>query len=337
MIGVLLVNLGSPEAPTTTAVRRYLREFLSDPYVIDINPVARWLLVNLIIAPFRAPRSAKAYRQIWRSDGSPLLFYSYGLDAGVTEQLGSGYAVELAMRYGKPSIERSWRRLCEQSVEEIRVLPLYPQYALSSTETVIHAVKRVAKATGSNIPYRILPEFFDHPGFIESFAAHGRPVLEQLKPDHVLFSFHGLPERHIRKTDPTGLHCLEITDCCTRDVEANQKCYRRQCFRTAELIAERLLLTPSHYSVTFQSRLGRTPWIRPYTDQVLAELPHQGIKRVAVFSPSFVADCLETLEELDIRGRALFLEAGGERFERIACPNLHPRWIAAVCEMVRKP
>lgn len=331
------MNLGSPVAPTTKAVRRYLREFLSDPYVIDINPVARWLLVHLIIAPFRAPKSAKAYRQIWRSEGSPLLFYSHGLTAGVTEQLGEGFQVELAMRYGQPSIELGWRRLCEKSVDEIRVLPLYPQYALSSTETVVQEVKRVAVRSRSKIPYRILHEFFDNPGFIESLAAHGRPVLEKQNPQHVLFSFHGLPERHIRKTDPSGLHCLEITDCCSRDVEANQKCYRRQCFRTAELIAEKLQLTPSHYSVSFQSRLGRTPWIKPYTDHVLADLPRKGIKRVTMFSPSFVADCLETLEELDIRGRATFLAAGGESFERVACPNLHPRWIDAVCDMVQSP
>ncbi|MBI4412361.1 MAG: ferrochelatase [Deltaproteobacteria bacterium] len=314
MTGVLLINLGTPDEPTVPAVRRYLKEFLSDPYVIDINPLARWLLVNCVISPFRAPKSTLAYRKVWTDRGSPLLFYTVDLTKKVAEKLGNGFVVEMAMRYGRPSIEEGMKKLIQKGVSEIRVLPLYPQYASSSTGSTIDEVNRLAKKMNSP-PFKILPAFYNHPGFVKSFAEIGMPILNDLKPHHVLFSFHGLPERHILKGDP----------------------YRDHSFHTAHAIAKVLGLKPDEYSVSFQSRLGRTPWIKPYTDLILVELAQKGKKKVAVFCPSFVADCLETLEEIGIRGRESFLAAGGEKLELIPSLNTHPMWVEAVCGLVSTP
>ena len=335
MIGVLLINLGSPAAPKTRAVRKYLRQFLSDPYVIDCSPWLRWPLVHLIIAPFRAPRSAAAYRKIWTEEGSPLRFNSYALSAAVTEQLGDEYAVDLGMRYGKPSIPVALKRLVTQGITQLRILPLYPQYALSSTETGIQCVKKWVKKEAPGLPVSIVPPFYEDAGFIESFAVHGRDIVRRKRPDHILFSFHGLPESHIKRLDPSGALCLKKNDCCQREVPENQHCYRHHCFMTVRALAASLGLAPEQYSVSFQSRLGRTPWIKPYTDHVLPELAAKGVKRLAVFSPSFVADCLETLEEIGLRGRDLFLDAGGQSFDLVPCPNADPAWVEAVCRMVK--
>jgi ferrochelatase len=329
MRGLLLVNLGSPDAPTTPAVRRYLREFLSDPRVIDVNPVGRWLLLHLVILPFRPARSAAAYRQIWTDDGSPLLCHSRALAAQVAERLGDGWRVELAMRYGQPSIAGALERLAERT-DDITVLPLYPQYAASSTGSTLEEVFRRAGARWVVPSLAVVPPFHDGDGYLDAFAAVGAPVLAAARPDHVLFSFHGLPERQVRKASAA---CFASAGCCDAVGPANRACYRAQCHATARALAARLQLDA--WSVSFQSRLGRTPWIRPYTDQVLPELAARGVKRIAVFCPAFVADCLETLEEIGIRARAQWRGLGGEELTLVPSLNAHPRWVDAVVELTR--
>lgn len=347
--GVLLVNLGTPDAPESGPVRRYLREFLSDPRVLDINPVGRWLLLELIILPTRPAKSAAAYRQIWTEEGSPLLVHSQALVAALrARELGEQHPIELAMRYGSPSIPAALERLQAQACDQIVVLPLYPQYAASSTGST---VEKVQAETGKlwNTPYlNVIPAFYDHPAFIEAFAEVGRPTLAALEPDHLLFSFHGLPERHvIRSADPQL--CLARESCCASIVEGNRNCYRAQCYASARALAAALELGPgagpnaggasedeARWSVSFQSRLGRTPWIRPYTDEVVVELAKRGVKRLAVYCPAFVADCLETLEEIGMRAREDFLAAGGEALELIPSLNAHPLWVDAVEAMIRE-
>ncbi|MFO1463978.1 MAG: ferrochelatase [bacterium] len=335
MVGVLLINLGTPAAPTTAAVRRYLREFLSDPRVIDINPLGRWLLVNLIIAPFRSPKSAAAYRKIWTERGSPLLFHTQDLGKAVAEGLGAGFCVEIAMRYGEPSIESALRKLFDRGVKEIRILPLYPQYSSSATGSTQEEVFRVAKRMWNIVPLQFLLPFFDHPGFIGAFAEIGAEKLRDFRADHILFSFHGLPERQILKGDVGGGHCLQRPDCCDKIVPANGLCYRAHSYATARALATSLGLRPEQYTVCFQSRLGRTPWIKPYTDLVIPELAKAGKKRLAVFCPAFVADCLETLEEIGMRAREQFRSLGGEELILIPSLNAHPTWARAVCDMVK--
>ncbi len=336
MIGILLINLGTPAGPSIPAVRKYLREFLSDPRVIDINPLARWLLVNLIIAPFRSPKSAAAYKKIWTYQGSPILRWTQVLREAVARKLGGGFVVEMGMRYGKPSIEEALARLQENNLEEIRVLPLYPQYASSTTESSVAKVFKIAKKLKTLAPLQILSPFFDHPGFVQSFAEIGRSLLEKFKPDHILFSFHGLPERQILKADVGKNHCLKSPHCCDEIIPANGLCYRAHCFQSARAIAAALELNSEEYSIAFQSRLGRTPWIKPYTDLVLQELVKSGKKRIAVFCPSFVADCLETLEEVGIRYRELVEKLGGEL---LLIPSLNdsPQWVETVCQMLSPP
>jgi ferrochelatase len=335
--GLLLVNLGTPDAPETGPVRRYLREFLSDPRVIDIHPVGRWLLLNLFILPFRPAKSAEAYRKIWTERGSPLLVFSQELAAEVARRLRGEYAVELAMRYGNPSLPDAVARLKQLGVDEFIVLPLYPQEAASSTSSTLARVYEVLGERWDVPPVRAVPAFHDHPSFLDAFAQVARPVIAEARADHVLFSFHGLPERQIRKSDPSGRVCLAATSCCDRLTDVNRHCYRAQSFATARALAERLGLAADGYSVSFQSRLGRTPWIGPYTDVVLPELAKKGVKRLAVMCPAFVADCLETLEEVAIRAREQFVgECGGESLTLVPSLNAHPAWVDAVVRLVRE-
>jgi ferrochelatase len=336
MTGLLLINLGTPDAPESSAVRRYLREFLSDPRVIDINALGRFLLLELFILPFRPARSAEAYRKIWSDRGSPLLFHSRDLAERVRERLGSRWHVELAMRYGSPSIPAAMEAFRQAEVDRIVVLPLFPQYASSSTGSALEAVFGAA-ARQWNVPrLSVIEDFYDDPGMIDVFAAHGRAVMDEIRADHVLFSFHGLPERQVQKSDDTGRHCLIAEDCCARIGTANRNCYRAQCFATARLLAARLGLTGDAYTVCFQSRLGRTPWIQPYTDHVLDQLAAAGKKRLAVFCPAFVADCLETLEEIGIRAREQFRAAGGEDLALVPSLNGTPAWADAVVALVER-
>ena len=335
--GLLLLNLGTPDEPTTPAVRRYLREFLSDPRVLDINPVGRAALLNLIILPRRPAQSAEAYRKIWDPvRGSPLLFHSQDLTRQVSGSLGSSWRVELAMRYGRPSIADALERLRQAGVDRLTVFPLFPQYAASSTGSALEAVLGQVAARWNVTPVTVVSPFYDEPGFIAAFAAVGAPVIAAERPDHVLFSFHGLPERHMRKSDESGSHCLASPSCCDRIEGANRNCYRAQCFATARDLAAALALEPDRYTVTFQSRLGRTPWIHPYTDVVIPELAARGVRRMVVFSPAFVADCLETLEEIGIRAREQFAAAGGEALTLVPSLNSTPAWVDTVVALGRR-
>jgi protoporphyrin/coproporphyrin ferrochelatase len=337
--GILLVNLGTPDAPEPGPVRRYLREFLADPRVIDINPIGRAALLYLVILPFRPKRSAAAYRKIWTPQGSPLLVHSQALLEALRERIAE-HPVELAMRYGQPSIADALARLRERSCDRLVVLPLYPQYASSSTGSTVERIYRLT-ASLWNTPYiNVIPPFYEHPAFLAAFAEVARPTLAALAPDHVLFSFHGLPERHVIASADPKL-CVARPDCCEQLVDGNRNCYRAQCFATARGLAAALELGSAHgldqrWSISFQSRLGKTPWIKPYTDEVIPALAKRGVGKVAVLCPAFVADCLETLEEIGIRAREDFLAAGGSALELVPSLNSHPRWVAAVEQIIRE-
>jgi len=327
--GLLLVNLGTPDAPTSGAVRRYLREFLGDPRVLDIGPIGRALLLNLVILPRRPAQSARAYASIWDAErGSPLLYHSRDLAAAVAERLGADWHVELAMRYGRPSLAAALDAFARSEVERIVVLPLFPQYASSSTGTAQARVMELAGARWNVPPLDFVPAFYNDPGFIAAFEQVARPVLAEFRPDHVLFSFHGLPVRQIVKTDRDGAICFRSETCC--DALTNPNCYRAQSFATARALATRLELAADRHTVCFQSRLGRTPWIEPYTDHVIERLGRGGTKRLAVMCPAFVADCLETVEEIGIRAREQFKRAGGDELILVPSLNATAPWVEAV-------
>jgi protoporphyrin/coproporphyrin ferrochelatase len=335
-VGVLLLNLGTPDSPSVPDVRRYLREFLSDPRVLDIHPVARWLLLNLVILPVRPARSARAYQTVWTDQGSPLLVHSQALAQGVHRTLGPGHVVELAMRYGSPSIPDALDRLLAHHPRKLVVLPLFPQYSSAANGSAIERVYQVL-GRGWNVPaVETVAAFYDDPGFIDAFVEVARRHLQPFRPDFVLFSYHGLPERHVKKSDPTGRHCLASAGCCDAIVPANRYCYRAHCFATTRALAAGLSLAPERHAVSFQSRLGRTPWIHPYTDtEVLPQLAQQGKKRLAVMCPAFVADCLETVEEIGIRAREQWKSLGGEELLLVPSLNAEERWIQVVSRLVR--
>lgn len=332
--GVMLVNLGTPDAPQSSEVRRYLREFLSDPRVLDINPVGRWLLLNLIILPRRPAASAEAYRKVWTEQGSPLLVHGRALRDAVAHRMPD-HEVVLAMRYGSPSIGQALDALHEAGCDKVLVAPLYPQYASSTTGSTIEKVNDEVNERWNTPFVSVLAPFYDDPRFIEAQARVGEPVLADLQPDHVVMSFHGLPERHIRKSDPSGRHCLAQANCCASITPTNRNCYRAQCFATARALARRLGLSDEGYSVAFQSRLGRDPWIQPYTAPLIEKLAAQGIKRLAVFCPAFVADCLETLEEIGMQAHEDFVAAGGERLELVPSLNAEGAWVEALVGLLR--
>ena len=336
MNGLLLINLGTPDDPHPPAVRRYLAEFLSDPRVIDINAVGRWLLLHGIILRTRPKKSAEAYHKIWTDRGSPLLLHGEDLAAAVAARLGPAWRVELAMRYGRPSLPAALDRLEAAGATRVVVLPLYPQYASSSTGSTLERVYSLAGARPVTPALAVVPDFFDDPGFLDAVADVARAPLAAFRPDHVLMSFHGVPERQVRATDLGPSHCLATDSCCAAIGPANRACYRAQCFATARGLAPRLGVGPGGYTVAFQSRLGRTPWIRPYTDELLVSLARGGTRRLAVLCPSFVADCLETLEEIGLRARETFIAAGGEDLLALPCVNAAPAWADAVAALARR-
>ncbi len=337
MRGLLLINLGTPQAPTPSAVRRYLREFLWDPRVIDISALGRFLLLNLIILPFRPRKSAHAYQQIWTEKGSPLLLHGQGLQTKVQATLGEDWKVVLGMRYGRPSLAQALAELEAAGVDQIVALPLYPQYASSTTGSSLEALYRLAGAGPRVPPLRVVPAFHQDDGFLAAQAAKLSEALEKGPVDHLLFSFHGIPERQIRAADPGGRHCLVTEACCETPHPAHATCYRHQCRATARALAKRVGVQDDTWSIAYQSRLGRTPWLSPYVDQVLLDLARQGKKRIVVVSGSFVADCLETLEELGLRGRASFEAAGGEHLELVPALNADDAWAEAVAALARDP
>jgi len=328
---ILLVNLGSPKSTATADVRRYLDEFLMDPYVLDVPKPLRTLLVKAVILPTRPAKSAEAYSKIWTDQGSPLVVISERTRAALEAHMN--VPVGLAMRYGEPSISTGIDALLQRGAghNEIVVVPMYPQYAMASTTTVEDAVASALQARG--LRYRITRPFFDDPGYLDAMEAQIRrdyPADAQ----YLLFSYHGIPKRHLRKVDPTRSHCLSSPDCCSIESRAHATCYRHQSIVTTQQLARRLGLGIDAHGFSFQSRLGGG-WLQPFTDVVLAELPKRGIKRLAVVCPSFVADCLETLEEISIRGRETFLEAGGSDFTYVRCLNDDPLWIEALAAFVR--
>jgi ferrochelatase len=326
---VLLVNLGSPDAPSVGAVRRYLNEFLMDGRVIDVAWPWRRLIVGLIL--LKRPReSARAYAKIWTREGSPLVVTSQRLQARLQARLP--VPVELAMRYQHPSIPAAMRRLAARGAREVLLIPLFPHYAMSSFETAVVRVRAVAAQMTPAPRVVVQPPCFDDPDYLAALAASAQPHLSG-GYDHLLFSFHGLPERHLYKADPTGGNCLRVSDCCTAPSPAHATCYRAQCFKTVAGVVRLAGIPPEKYSVTFQSRLGNDPWLKPYTDFELQALPKRGVKKLLVICPAFVADCLETLEEIGLRGRATFLQAGGREFAQIPCLNEQPRWIEALEKM----
>ncbi|MFZ3152936.1 ferrochelatase [Pseudomonas sp.] len=324
---LLLVNLGSPASTEVVDVRRYLNQFLMDPYVIDVPWPLRRLIVSLILIK-RPAASAHAYASIWWEDGSPLVVLSKRLHQAMQASWNHG-PVELAMRYGEPSLQTVLTRLADQGIKQVTLAPLYPQFADSTTTTVIEEAKRVVREQQLPIRFAILPPFYDQPEYLDALVDSAKPYLEQ-DFDHLLLSFHGLPERHLHKLDPSG-HCLKGADCCrTAAPEVLASCYRAQCLRSAELFAQRMGLKPEQWSVAFQSRLGRAKWIEPYTEARLDELAKQGVKKLLVMCPAFVADCIETLEEIGDRGREQFVEAGGESLQLVPCLNDHPSWVGAL-------
>ncbi len=333
--GVLLLQLGTPDSTETSDVRTYLREFLSDPRVLDIPAPARALLLNAVILPFRPRRSAHAYSQIWTEEGSPLTIHTSTLADEVAGLLGDGYRVEFAMRYRNPSIAAAVERLTVAGCDRIVVFPLFPQYASAAGGSATEEALRVIGSQW-NVPDIVsLGAFYDDPGFLEAAAGITAPLLEEFEPDHVLFSYHGLPEKQVKKSDPTGEWCLTQSGCCNVITDANRYCYRAQCFATSRGLAQRLGLAEGRHSTVFQSRLAGQKWIEPYTDKQLPKLFKRGVRRLAVLTPSFTADCLETLEEIGIRGRAQWTGLGGEDFLLVPCVNADMRWAEAVARIVR--
>ncbi len=332
---VLLLNVGTPEAPRTPEVRRYLREFLSDPRVLDVHPLLRWLLLNLVILPLRSARSAKAYARIWTDRGSPLLVHTSSMAAALEKELAPRFRVLVAMRYGKPSVLSAIDEIRRLGAAKLVTFPLYPQYATSTTESAVEEAFRVAAAEHLDLSGPVIGPFYADEGYVRAVAATGAPVVDRVRPEHVLFSFHGLPERHVRRKDRTRSHCLVRDDCCDRIVEANRDCYRAQCFETARLLASSLGLDPGSWSASFQSRLGPSRWIGPHTAEVIRALARRRTQRLAVFCPSFVADCLETLEEIGIRAREAFVAQGGGELVLVPSLNSSPAWIEAAAGLVK--
>jgi ferrochelatase len=327
---VLLVNLGSPDSPTVPDVRRYLNEFLMDGRVIDVAWPIRRFVVGMILVN-RPKESAHAYDKVWTKEGSPLVVTSRHVQAALQQRVS--VPVELAMRYQNPSIEFAVRNLAGKGIDDVLLIPLFPHYAMSSYETAVVRVQEVAARLAPGMKVTVQPPYFDRPDYIDALVASASDFLKQ-DYDHLLFSYHGVPERQIKKSDPTGCHCLARPDCCEVASEAHATCYRAQCFRTTAAFVAKAGIPASKYSVSFQSRLGKDPWLKPYTDYELIRLAQEGKKRMLVICPAFVSDCLETIEEIGMRGCEDFMNASGREFTRIPCLNEHPLWITALENMV---
>lgn len=330
--GILLMNLGSPDSTEVKDVRRYLNQFLMDERVIDKPYVLRALLVKGIIVPFRAPKSAEAYKTIWTKEGSPLIVLTRQLQEALQQEVSE--PVEMTMRYGNPSPDVAFDKLLEKmpDMEEVVGVPLYPHYAMSSFETAVEYAKEIHAKKKYPFKLRFLKPFYNDPEYIEALAERMRPYLVE-EYDHILFSYHGVPARHIIKTDVTGEHCLKTPDCCNTPSPAHAFCYRHQCFSTTELVTEKLGIPKGKYSNSFQSRLGKG-WLEPFTDIRLEQMPKEGIKKLLILCPAFVSDCLETLEEIEERGKEVFMEAGGEKYAMIPCLNTHPLWVKALSKWI---
>jgi len=330
---VLLANLGSPDQPDTPSVRRYLNQFLMDPYVIQLPRLLRRLIVSLFVLPRRPKTSAKAYQSVWLDEGSPLVVLSERLKQALQAQLD--IPVAMAMRYGNPSIESQIIDLSKQAdLAEILFIPLYPHYAESTITTSVEQAKLVIKKHKLNIKLSVIEPFYQQDSYINALVNSAKPFLSQ-DFDHLVFSYHGLPESHITKLDNSGAHCLKQAACCQQESDCHNTCYRHQVFRTTERFVEKAGLTSEQYSIAFQSRLGRAKWLGPNTEDRLRELAQSGAKNILVICPAFVTDCLETLEEIAIRGQEVFSEAGGEKLTLIPCLNDHADWVDVLTSWCR--
>ena len=328
MKGALLINLGSPDSPDPKDVKRYLGEFLMDERVIDLSKALRTFLVKGIILNTRPKKSAKAYKKIWWEEGSPLIVLSKRLQEAVQKKVS--VPVGLAMRYGTPSIEEGIKNLVNQGVDEIMLIPLYPQFAMATTETILVLAEEIRAQNHPEVSFTVLPPFYNHPDYIRVLSESIQEDLKGKEWEHLLFSYHGVPERHIRKSDVTKSHCKMYKSCCQTSSEAHQYCYRHQCYETTRQVAEYLELKEGTFSTSFQSRLGVDPWLQPYTDQTVAKFAKNGVKNMAIATPAFVSDCLETLEEIGMEAAEDFEEKGGEKLHVIPCINDRPDWVNVI-------
>ncbi|CAE78249.1 ferrochelatase [Bdellovibrio bacteriovorus] len=329
--GLLLINIGSPKSYQVNDVKKYLSEFLMDEDVITLPYVLRWPLVNLLIVPRRAPFSAENYKKVWMKEGSPIAVYTRRFAALLQEELKDQFVVKVGLQYSEPSVESALKDLQQAGVDEILVAPMFPQYAEATNGSSFKLAERMAKKLHLTAPLRRLPAFFDDASFVGTSVKLVEETLQDKEVDHYLFSFHGLPESHVRKIPG----CLTTEDCCFEKNACAKNCYRAQCFATATAIAESLNLAPSHWSVAFQSRLGRAEWLKPATDHSLEVLAKTGKKNIAVICPSFVADCIETLEEIGIGGQETFHEHGGDQYYLVPCVNDNPKWVQGFADLVK--
>jgi ferrochelatase len=333
--GYLLANTGTPDAPAQPAVRRYLAQFLNDPRVIDVAPLWRRILVHGIILRTRPKRSARAYHNIWTPEGSPLLVGAQRLAGALRERIAAS-PVAVGMRYGRPSLEEGLQSLLEAGASRIVVAPLFPQDAAATRGSILAACYRWAASRWRPPGLSVLPPYFDDPAYLDACAAHYGPLLEEAAAEQLVFSFHGLPLRHLEKSRAPGASCRLGEDCCSPLTERNRACYRAQCVAAASQLADRLGRGPADYVVSFQSRMGRAEWTAPPTFETLRAMAAQGVKRVAVLCPGFAADCLETLEEIAAAGREVFLQAGGEAYAYLPCLNESAPWADALAGMLRR-
>ena len=323
-----MVNLGSPESPTAKDVKPYLDEFLMDKYVIDVPYLLRALLVRGIILRKRPEKSAEAYAKIWTDEGSPLIVISKKMHKKT--QALTDIPVSLAMRYGTMTILKGLQELHDKGVNELLLFPLYPQHAMASTTTILVLAEELRKKHFPEMKFTIVPAFYNKSDYIKALANSIKKHLDTFEYDHLLFSYHGIPERHIRKTDITKSHCKIDGSCCNTPSPAHEFCYRHQCYETTKQVVKLLEIPEGKYSQTFQSRLAGDKWLEPYTDIEINKMPEKGIKKLAVVTPAFVSDCLETLEEIAMEAKHQFLEHGGEEFKAIPCLNDDDAW----CEVV---
>jgi ferrochelatase len=332
--GIILMNLGSPNSTEVKDVAKYLNEFLMDGRVIDYPWLFRKILISGIIVPNRAPKSAEAYKTVWTKEGSPLVVITKQQQAALQQHVDE--PVEIAMRYGNPTMQHAYDNLVKKvpGLEEVIAIPLYPQYAMSSYETAVEHAKSVHKKNGYSFKLSFIKPFYNEENFINALSESMRPYLQK-DYDQILFSYHGLPQRHMTKADPTGCHCMKVENCCEVPSPAHATCYRHQCWTTTQIIVDRLQIPKEKVGFSFQSRLGREEWLKPYTAVRLEELPKEGVKKLIIVCPAFVSDCLETLEEIAMAGKEAFLHAGGEEYTMIPCMNVHPLWIKALTKYAK--
>lgn len=334
--GIILLNLGTPEAPTTKGLRKFYKYFFSDPFVFDFNPIGRWLLRNLIIIPFRAPKTAKAYATIWMDEGSPLKVYGDRLQASLQQaytNAGEDVVVLNGMAYSDPFVWDAMAKFETLGCEDIVVLPLFPQYSTATTASVFHEVREAAKKWRTSPNLHFINDLYAEPSFIAAWAALISRHIDDSQAEHIIFSYHGLPEATIKKADTSNT--CELGVCCETITEKNELCYRAQCVATTKSIVEAMGWDDDRHSIAFQSRFGKQAWIQPYLDEHLQTLLEKGVKRVAVVTPSFVSDCLETIHEIGLEYREVFLAGGGETFTLVPNLNDDPAWFDSVFEISR--